>query len=131
MANQIKLSFDDGMDGLLESENAKTEVSYQGNGLAPYELFLGGFASCLHATFKGIAAKKKLTFETATYDVVGEKRETVPTTLKTLTTVVTITGVLESKQKAVLKSMEMAERYCSISALINEVAEMKFEVIFK
>ncbi len=131
MANQIKLSFDDGMDGLLEGKNGKTKVRSKGNGLGPYELFLGGFASCLHATFKGIVAKKKLTFETATYDVVGEKRETVPTTLKTLTTLVTITGVLESKQKAILKSMEMAERYCSISALINEVAEMKFDIIFK
>jgi len=131
MANQIKLSFDDGMDGLLESKSGKTEVSYRGNGLEPYELFLGGFASCLHATFKGIVAKKKLTFETATYEVVGVKRETVPTTLETLTTVITLTGVLESKQKAILKSMEMAERYCSISALINEVAEMKFDIIFK
>lgn len=131
MANQIKVSFDNGSDGLLESKSGKTEVSFTGNGLEPYELFLGGFASCLHATFKGIATKKKLTFESATYDVVGVKRELVPTLLETLTTVVTITGVLESKQKAILKSMEMAERYCSISALINQVAEMKSEIIFK
>lgn len=131
MANQIKLSFDNGSDGLLESKNGKAEVSYRGNGLEPYELFLGGFASCLHATFKGIVTKKKLTFESAVYDVVGVKREVVPTMLETLTTVVTITGVEESKQKAIQKSMDMAERYCSISALINQVAEMKFEIIFK
>lgn len=131
MANQIKLSFDNGNEGLLESKSGKTEVSYTGNGLAPYELFLGGFASCLHATFKGIVAKKKLTFKSAVYDVVGVKRETVPTILETLTTKVTITGVDESKQKAIHKSMEMAERYCSISSLISEVAEMKFEIEFK
>jgi len=131
MANQIKLSFDNGNDGLLESKSGKTEVSYIGNGLEPYELFLGGFASCLHATFKGIVAKKKLTFESAIYDVIGVKRETVPTTLETLTSIVTITGVEEGKQKAIQKSMDMAERYCSISALISEVADMKFEIIFK
>lgn len=131
MANQIKMSFDNGNDGLLESDNGKTEVSFRGNGLAPYELFLGGYASCLHATFKGIAAKKKVTFESATYDVVGVKRDLVPTMLETLTTVVTITGVEESKQKAIIKSMTMAERYCSISALISQVAEMKSEIIFK
>lgn len=131
MANNIKLSFDDSNNGLLESKNGKTEVSYEGKGLAPYDLFLGGFASCLHATFKGIVAKKKLTFDSAVYHVEGIKRELVPTILESLTTVVTITGVEESKQKAIHKSMEMAERYCSISALINEVAEMKFEIIFK
>lgn len=131
MANTIKLSFDNSNDGLLESINGKTEVSYIGNGLAPYDLFLGGYASCLHATFKGIATKKKLTFESAVYDVVGVKRDEVPTMLKTLTTVVTITGVEESKQKAIEKSMAMAERYCSISALLSKVTEMKSEIIFK
>lgn len=131
MANQIKLAFDNGTEGILESSNGKTEVSYTGKGLAPYDLFLGGYASCLHATFKGIVAKKKLSFENVEYDVVGVKRELVPTLLETVTTVVTITGVEESKQKAIHKSMEMAERYCSISALINTVAEMKSEIIFK
>ena len=131
MANQVKVSFIKSSDGLLESKNGKAEVSFRGNGLEPYELFLGGYASCLHATFKGIVAKKKLTFDSAVYDVVGVKRELVPTMLETLTTVVTITGVEESKQKAILKSMEMAERYCSISALISKVAEMKSEIIFK
>ena len=131
MANQIKMSFDNSSDGLLESKSGKTEVSFRGNGLEPYELFLGGYASCLHATFKGIATKKKLTFESAVYDVVGVKRELVPTMLETLTTVVTITGVEESKQKAIIKSMTMAERYCSISALISKVTEMKSEIIFK
>ena len=131
MANQIKMSFDNSTNGIVESENGKTKVSFSGNGLAPYELFLGGYASCLHATFKGIATKKKATFESVEYDVIGVKRDLVPTMLETLTTVVTITGVEESKQKAIIKSMEMAERYCSISALISKVAEMKSEIIFK
>jgi len=131
MANQIKVSFDNSNDGLLESKNIKTKISYIGNGFAPYELFLGGYASCLHATFKGIATKKRLTFESAVYDVVGVKRELVPTILESLMTTVTITGVEESKQKAIIKSMAMAEKYCSISALISEVAEIKSEIIFK
>jgi len=131
MANQVKVSFDNSNQGLLQSNGGSTKISFTNEGLAPYELFLGGFASCLHATFKGICSKKKITFDSATYDVVGEKREEVPTLLKEVTTVITITGVTPEKQNSVLKAMEQAERYCSISATINTIAEMKFDVQFK
>lgn len=131
MANKVNVSFDDSNQGILTSDGGSTKISFTNEGLAPYELFLGGFASCLHATFKGICGKKRLSFDSVTYDVVGTKREEVPTLLENVTTVITITGVLEEKQDAITKSMELAERYCSISATINMIAEMKFDIIFK
>ncbi len=131
MAYVIKATFDNGNNGLVESKNGKTATSFEGKGMSPYELFLGGYSSCLHSTFKSIADKKRIPFTGATYDVVGVKREEVPTLLKELTTTVTFTGVPKDKEKAIEKSMALAERYCSISAIINMVAEMKFEIIFR
>jgi len=131
MANKVKVSFDNGANGVLENKRGKTDISFDGKALAPYDLFLGGFASCLHATFKSIVEKKRIPFESASYTVVGIKREEVPTFLKEVIINIEMTGVEKSKEKSIIKSMALAERYCSISSLVDKVAEMKFEIVFK
>lgn len=132
MANEIKLSFGPETEGTLENKNHKVAVSYSGQGFAPYELFLGGYASCLHATFGGIMRKRKLEYSHVDYQVVGHKREEVPTYLEKLITNITIFGADEDKQEKVIKSMEQAEKYCSISHTIaNLDCEMIFHIEFK
>ena len=131
MANQVKLTFNKKHEGLLLSQTSKTNISFKGEGFEPYELFLGGYASCLHATFLGIARKKRIELDDVYYDVYATKREEVPTTLNYVKTTFIFIGVKEGKQKAVIKSMELAEKYCSISAMINMVATMEFEYVFK
>ena len=42
MANKVNVSFNDKHEGSLQVENFETKLSYRGDGLAPYELFLGG-----------------------------------------------------------------------------------------
>lgn len=132
MANEIKLTFGDNTEGLLESKNSETKVSYTGQGMAPYELFLGGYASCLHATFMGIMRKRKLEYSNIEYNVVSYKRDEVPTIINKLVTEVTIYGTNPDKQKQITKSMEQAEKYCSISDTINRLgAEMVLTIEFK
>ncbi len=132
MANKVNVSFNEKHEGLLKVENYETKLSYRGDGMAPYELFLGGYASCLHATFLGIIKKRKLTIKDVHYEVIGEKREEAPTILNKLTTNVTILGADESKHKQIIKSMEQAEKYCSISVTIaNLDAEIIFNIEFK
>lgn len=132
MANKVNVSFNDKHEGLLKSETYETKLSYKGEGMAPYELFLGGYASCLHATFLGILKKRKLDFKDVTYEVIGHKREEVPTVLNKLITNVVIYGADEDKQKKYIKSLEQAEKYCSISVTIHNLeAEMILNVTFK
>jgi putative redox protein len=132
MANNVKVTFNNKHQGILETETYSSKISFKGEGNAPYELFLGGFASCLHATFLGIMKKRKVTFENIVYDVTGHKREEVPTFLNKVITNIVIEGVEESKQKQVIKSMEQAEKYCSISQTIyNLDAEMILNIEFK
>ena len=131
MANQVKVNYNSKNEGLVTVANYETKISYFGDGLAPYELFLSAFSSCLHATFLGIATKKRLTFDNVTYEVYAEKREEVPTLLKYVKTTITIEGVEEKKQNAFIKSMELAEKYCSISVTISKIATMEFVYNFK
>ena len=132
MANEIKLTFGDTSEGVLKSNNGETKVSFKGNGMAPYELFLGGYASCLHATFMGIMRKRKLEYSKVEYNVIGYKREEVPTVLNKLITEVTIYGTSEENHKKIEKSMEQAEKYCSISDTIHNLgAEMILNIHYK
>ncbi|AIO19554.1 hypothetical protein KQ51_01678 [Candidatus Izimaplasma bacterium HR1] len=132
MANNVNVSFNDKHEGILKVENYETKLSYKGEGMAPYELFLGGYASCLHATFIGIMRKRKLTFTEVTYDVNSYKRDEVPTIINKLVTNVVITGADEAKQKQIIKSMDQAEKYCSISYTIaNLDAETELNITFK
>ena len=129
MANEIKLTFGDSTEGILQSKNFETKVSYTGQGMAPYELFLGGFASCLHATFMGVMRKRKLEYSKVEYNVVAHKREEVPTLINKLVTEITIYGANPEKQNQISKSMAQAEKYCSISETINRLgAEMIFNI---
>lgn len=132
MANKINVSFNNKHEGVLKSATYETKLSYRGDGFSPYDLFLGGYTSCLHATFIGILAKRKLDFDTVTYEVIADKREEVPTIINKLTTNVVITGANEAKQKQILKSMTQAEHYCSISYTIKNLdAEMVLNIAFK
>lgn len=132
MANKVNVSFNEKHEGLLKSETFETKLSYKGEGMAPYELFLGGYASCLHATFLGIIKKRKLEFKDVTYEVISHKREEVPTIINKLITNIVIYGAEEAKQKQYIKSMEQAEKYCSISYTIaNLGATTEVNIEFK
>ena len=132
MANEIKLSFGPETEGTLENKEHSMAVSYTGKGFSPYELFLGGYAACLHATFGGIMRKRKLAYENVEYKVTGFKREEVPTVLNKVVTDIVIFGADPEKHKAVTKSMDQAEKYCSISQTIAGLdAEMIFNIEFK
>ncbi|MCF7926820.1 MAG: OsmC family protein [Candidatus Izimaplasma sp.] len=132
MPNKVTVSFEKKTEGLAKSENGETPISFTGNGLAPYELFLSGYASCLHATFIGIAKKQRVSFDSATYDVTGYKREEVPTVLNKIILDVTLSGVDKTKEKKLEKALHLAEKYCSISDTIKRLElEFKLNIIYK
>jgi putative redox protein len=130
MAINVKTTFTSDTEGVVVSTSGQADISFTGKNLAPYEFFLGGYAGCLHATFKDILNKKKISFDEITYDITGVKREEIPTTLKEVTVLVSITGASKEKQKAIRKSMELAEKYCSISAMIQMIANIDIQLSF-
>ena len=132
MANKVNVAFNSENQGLLKSANNETKLSYVGDGFSPYDLFLGGYASCLHATFLGIIMKRRIKITNASYEVESFKRDEAPTIINKLITNIVIEGADEKKHQAIIKSMEQAETYCSISDTIKRLdAEMILNITFK
>ena len=129
MANQVKVNFNNEFEGELIAPRGKAEIGSTEGTLAPYDMLLGGLASCVHATFLSICYKKKVAYETITYDIEGIKRDEVPATLKDVYVKVTITG--SEDEKKTTSSMNLAVKYCSIYQTLSKVAEMHLEVSYK
>lgn len=131
MANKIKMVFDNNYHGILTGHHGATRVGAEEGALAAYDMFLGGLAACLNHTFQSIVDKKKLTFHSVSYDIVGEKRKEVPTTLETVEVNVTIKGAEEGKEEQYEKAMDLATQYCSVYQTISKVSEMTTNITFK
>ncbi len=131
MANNVKMVFDNQMHGIVTGHHGSSQVGPAEGALAAYDMVLGGLGACLNHTFQSVLDKKKVKIHGVNYNIEGEKREEVPTTLKTVTVEAIISGVEEDKKDAVKKSFELATRYCSVYQTISQVAEMKYTVDFK
>lgn len=95
---------------------------------SPYDYLFGALSGCLFSTFDDLAKKMKVSWEHVSFEVNGEKRSEVPTTLAWVTVAVTATGV-EDRVKFT-KAFETATRYCSIYTTISQVARMEWSVNF-
>ncbi len=95
---------------------------------APYDYLLGALSGCLFKTFEEVAVKMRISWEHISFEVNGNKRDAVPTTLEEVIITVQASGV-ENQQKF-LKAFETATRYCSIYQTISHVSEMSWSVDF-
>jgi putative redox protein len=86
-------------------------------------------SGCLFSTFEEIAVKMRVGWEHVSFEVHGQKRDTVPTTLEQLSITVEATGV--DNQQKFTKAFETATRYCSIYQTISGVSEMHWSVDFR
>lgn len=121
----VKTNFSNEFQGILKTNQGEFPIGGKDGELRPYDMLLGGLASCLYATFLGIADKKKLTFQSVEIQVEGEKREEVPTWLTVVEVVFYVKGASPDKEKEFLKAVELSGKYCSIYQTLSHVAEMK------
>jgi len=127
VVEKVKLEFSPDYKGQLEV--GKRIVKLGIDEMSPYNLLLGALGGCLYHTFLDIVVKKRLTFTNVKMEIDGVKRESVPTTLES----VQVKFIIEnaSNEKQFEKSVELAEKYCSIHATISKVADINLELIFK
>jgi len=115
----------------MGTTDAGTEIE-MGSGVdraAPYELLLMALSGCLYATFEETTRKMRAEFSSVYFDITGEKRDEIPSTLKH----VSIKGVVHrtDNEKKVRKAFETATRYCSVYNTLSKVAEMEWSLEFK
>ena len=122
------LDFKDTFQGRLALREGVLNIGSQVTEARPYDLLQGALVACLHSTFLDILEKKRLSIAFAHYEVEGEKRDEIPTTLKSVTVSVTLPA---GQEEALTKSMELAKKYCSVFNTISQVAEMKLFIYYK
>lgn len=126
-----KIEFDYGNKfyGVMHASNVDTKMGSEKGQLAPYDMLYGALSSCLYATFLTIVNKKKLIFDSAKVIVTGEKRDTIPATLKWVNVSFIIKNADNEKQ--FIRSVELGTKYCSIYQTISKVATMSYDVAFE
>lgn len=122
------LDFKSQFTGQLKLREGAIDIGLEANEARPYDLLQGALAACLHSTFLDILEKKRLTIDFAHYEIEGEKRDEVPTTLKSVKVTVTLPA---GQEEALTKSMMLAKKYCSVFSTLSNVAEMELVIIYK
>lgn len=125
---RVQVEFGQDFRGQLIGPRGQAEIGSGEGTVAPYDMLFGALASCLHATFMGIAQKKRVGFESVAYEVTGEKREEVPTILTWVNVKMIIKG--GEKPSGLTKAAHLAAEYCSIYHTLSQVAEMTLDVEF-
>lgn len=124
-----QIEFKKDFKGKLILREGEIGIGIEPNEARPYDLLQGALVSCLHSTLLEILVKKHIEIESVSYRVSGEKRDEIPTTLKSVTIEAEfITGASEEQ---IQKSMELACKYCSVYNTLAQVAEMKINLSIK
>lgn len=126
---KVSLSFQPGYHGTLTTARGDYPLGDSDKGLSPYDMMLGALGTCYYHTFLDIVTKMRLEMTGATLDIVGVKRDEVPTTLTTVDMHMTVKGA-EGDQKRFERAAKLAEEYCSVHATISKVAEIAFTLTF-
>ncbi len=122
----ITLNFSDGFNGELVVKNGTFNVGGNEGQLLPYDMYLGALGSCFYATFLEIIEKKKITYDSASIRITGEKRKEVPTLLSWVNLDITI--INPSTEKGLEKSAELAGKYCSVYQTTSKVADITWNL---
>jgi putative redox protein len=125
----IRSNFNQTEGTLVTDRGSTVALSSEKDGVAPYELLLGGLSFCLFKTYESIAQKMQFAYEGLSMDITGVKRDDKVALLKTVTIDVVAKGVED--QKKFTKAFEIATRYCSVYNTLSKIAEMKWDIDFQ
>ena len=123
-----KINFEKGFNGKLVLKQGEIGIGLADDQARPYDMLQGALASCLHSTFFDILTKKRIELDYVHYEVSGEKKETVPTTLEKV--FIKVTCPKHDKEEQIRKSMDLATQYCSVYATISKVADISLVLEF-
>lgn len=128
---RVSAKFGSEFKGKVITERSEIAIGRDENESSPYFLLLGAIAGCMQATLLEIIKKKKVEIKSSDIEVYGRKRDEIPTWLEYIEMNFKISLVDESKQKAVLDSMELAKKYCSVYNTLAQVAKIDVNVVFE
>jgi len=127
--DNIKLEFSNNFKGVMQAPNGEIKIGDEKDEMLPYHLLFGALGSCFYATFLSISYKKRLTFDKATIEISGNKRDQEPATLEQVSMKMVVKN--PSNEAQILKSAELGAKFCSIHETIARVAKIDLIVEFE
>lgn len=127
VVDKINFNWDNTFNGTMTAPTGEIKLGSEINTFKPYHLLFGALGACFYHTFITIVQKKRLTFDSATLEIAGNKRDDVPPTLENV--LMTLVIKKASDEEKFKKSVELAAKNCSIHETISKVA--KIEIIVK
>ncbi len=99
-------------------------------GFRPMPLLLVGLSGCMGVDVKIVLNKMKISLDRLELKIVGElDGETLPRTYKKITIEFYFYGQ-DLQQKKLEKAIKLAEeKYCNVSAILSQTAELKYNAI--
>ena len=108
-------------------ENSLGSEYYYTQATGPYEYLLGALAGCFVSTLSSY--ERHSNWKSLGVEVIGIKRDIVPTTLEDTTLKIDAKGVEDREEfKALIKK---ASEECSIFQTISKVSKMNIEIAFE
>ena len=126
--DNIKIEWSNDFSGTLESPSGKIKVGGEDGEMKPYHLLFGALGACFYSTFVEVAKKKRLTFDGATLEISGMKREEIPKTLSHVVMKLVIKNA--SNEAQFMRCVDYGIQFCSVHSTISKVAEIKTDVEF-
>lgn len=127
--DKILMNFDNQFIGSMTSPKGEVKIGSQDQGQAPYHLLYGALGSCFYATFLSVAIKMRLTFDDATLEISGTKRDQSPATLENV--IIDMVVYNPSDEAKLTKAAHLGASHCSIHETISKVADIKLNIVFK
>lgn len=127
--DKVTLHWENTFKGYMETPQGKVLLGDQPLGQRPYPLLLSALGSCFYATFLEIASKLRVTFDRATIELEGNKRDQEVATLEHVIMVVRIKN--PSDEKKLTRCVDLGAKFCSIHETIKQIATIDIQVIFE
>ena len=119
-----EINYHDGFHGTYRIGDQTLVIGSEA--IMPYDMTYGAIASCLYATFLGIAKTKDIYVKDAHVSINGRKRTTIPMTLEYIS--IDITVDTEAEEADVKACMDQAIQNCSMVQTFVKVAEIDYTV---
>ena len=99
-------------------------------GISPMELVLMGVAGCSSIDIVAILGKQKINPDSLRMEVRGFREEdAIPSLFHTIEILIYLEGEKITPEKATRAAKLSYEKYCSVSKMVDSVAEIKFSII--
>jgi putative redox protein len=107
--------------------DASASIGGTDKGLRPMELLAGSLASCISIDVLLILTKQRISTDSYTVEIVGERKEGIPSPFEKIDLVFKLKN--EANRPKIERAVSLAiEKYCSVASSLNEQIKIGYTI---